>query len=88
MMGIMDIIEKRKFIYRHLHQIDENFINEVYQKMHLLVEGKDPIVGYRASGVAITKSQFIADIKEAEKQIERGESITLDDLEKESETWV
>jgi hypothetical protein len=86
-MEIMKALEKRDYIHSHLHQIDEEFINDLYQKMYSIIEEKDPIVGYDASGRPIHKSQFIADIKEAEAQIERGEYITIEDLEKESEKW-
>ncbi len=83
----MKTVEKRDYIHSHLHQIDENFINEVYQKIRAFINGENPIVGYDASGKPIKKNQFIADIKEAEAQIEKGEYITIEELEKESETW-
>lgn len=86
-MEIIKTLEKRDYIHSHLHKIDENFINEIYQKMYSTIEENDLIVGYDASGKPIKKSQFIADIKEAEAQIERGEYITIEELEKESKTW-
>ena len=86
-MEIMKTVEKRDYIHSHLHQIDESFINEVYKKLRVLIEKKDPVVGYDALGNSIKKSEFVADIKEAEMQIEKGEYITIEELEKESETW-
>jgi len=86
-MEVMEALEKRDYIHSHLHQIDESFIDEMYEKMHSRLEGDEVIVGYRASGMPITKSQFVQDIKEAERQIERGEFVSLEDLEKESEEW-
>ena len=86
-MEIMKTVEKRDYIHSHLHQIDENFINEVYQKIRVLIDKKDPVIGYDASGKPIKKNQFVAEIKEAENQIEKGEYITIEELEKESETW-
>ena len=86
-VNVMRAIEKREYIHRHLHQIDEQFINEIYQKMQAMIEENNPIIGYDASGIPIKRSQFITDLKEAEEQIERGEYITLEDLEKESEAW-
>lgn len=83
----MKTVEKRDYIHSHLHQIDETFINEVYQKIRKLIDKKDTVVGYDASGKPIKKSRFVADIKEAEMQIEKGEYITIEELEKESETW-
>ena len=83
----MKTVEKRDYIHSHLHQIDENLVNEMYQKIRALIVEKDPIVGYDASNKPIKKSQFVADIKKAETQIEKGEYITIEELEKESEKW-
>ncbi len=83
----MNIIEKRDFIHSHLHQLDEEHINKLYQKVYSFISEDNPVVGYHASGKAIRKKQFIADLIEAEKQIERGEFTTIEDLEKESEQW-
>jgi len=83
----MKTIEKRDYIHSHLHQIDENHVDEMYQKIRSLIVEKDPIVGYDASNKPIKKSQFVAEIKEAEAQIEKGEYITIEELEKESEKW-
>jgi hypothetical protein len=83
----MEIIEKRNFIQKHLHQASDKFISEIYRQMISTLKAEEPIIGYDAKGTPIGKTQFIADLKEAEKQIERGDYITLDELEKESETW-
>lgn len=83
----MKTVEKRDYIHSHLHQIDENLVNEMYLKIRSLIDEKDPVVGFDTSNKPIKKSQFIAEIKEAETQIEKGEYITIEELEKESETW-
>ncbi|MEN8157556.1 MAG: hypothetical protein ABFS10_11445 [Bacteroidota bacterium] len=85
-MIIMSLLKKRDYIHSHLHQIGEDLINEVYQKMNSHLEN-DPVIGYDESGKVIKKSQLMADLKEAESQIERGEYLTIEDLEKESEQW-
>ncbi len=83
----MELIEKRDYIHRHLHQIDNKFIEEVYGKMFSKLEDTNTAIGYDVLGKPISKNMFVADIKEAEKQIERGEYITIEDLEIESKTW-
>ena len=83
----MNVVEKRDFIHSRLHLIDENFINEMYQKMYSALEGNNPIVGYSPVGKPIKKQQLLAELEEAEGQIERGEYITLDELDEESKTW-
>ncbi|HSH50383.1 MAG TPA: hypothetical protein VK982_01525 [Bacteroidales bacterium] len=61
----------------------------MYQKIRALIVEKDLVVVFDASNKPIKKSQFIADIREAEAeaQIEKGEYITIEELEKESEKW-
>jgi len=34
---VMDSLEKRDFIHNHLHQVDENLLNEVYEKLHFYI---------------------------------------------------
>ena len=49
-------------------------------------KNEDKVLGYHI-GKPITKSHLLTELLEAEQQIERGEYITIDELEKESETW-
>ncbi len=83
----MKTIEKRDYIHSHLHQIDDNLIDKMYKQMLSIIDETDSIVGYNAIGIPIKKSQFIADIKEAEDQFKNGEYTTLDELEEESKKW-
>jgi hypothetical protein len=84
----MSAIELREEINRYLNQVDEGFLKVVHSMLDTYVREKDdPIIGYEIDGTAVRASearrQFIADIEAAK----RGEYITLEDLEKESETW-
>jgi hypothetical protein len=83
----MDINEKRKYIQKYLHEVDENTVNERYSKLYSVLEKNDPVVGYGPSGNPIKKKQFIGDIMLAESQIKNGDFITLEQLKKESKDW-
>ena len=83
----MKTLEKRDYIHSHLHLIDEKVINQLYQKMYSELEENDTIVGYDPYGKPIKKQQVLADLIEAEKQIDRGEYMTLEELEEDSKTW-
>jgi len=58
-----------------------------------LVEAFKNMLKYRNNkvelgfGNVLTKSEFINDIKEAELQIEKGDYLSVDDFEKESNQW-
>tara|TARA_R110002020_G_scaffold348689_1_gene562256 strand:+ start:217 stop:468 length:252 start_codon:yes stop_codon:yes gene_type:complete len=45
------------------------------------------IVGFTASGKPLTKRKYNQRLKKAERQIESGEYISQEDLEKEIENW-
>lgn len=83
----MGLVEKRDYIHSHLHQIDENALNRIYKVIESRLGNQEDVVGYEVDGTPIMKAQHIKSIKEAEDQIDRGEFITLEDLEKESENW-
>ncbi len=83
----MNLVEKRDYIHSHLHQVDEEIVNAVYSKIHSRIKNENSIVGYEPSGKPIYKNEFIARIKESEAEIERGEYLTIEELEKESEQW-
>jgi|GEM_PF-2368890 len=83
----METLEKRDYIHSHLHLIDEKVIKQLYQNMYSEFEENDTIVGFNPYGKPIEKQQVLADLIEAEKQIESGEYITLKELEEDSKTW-
>jgi hypothetical protein len=45
------------------------------------------IVGYRSKGIAVTMSQLIVSVKDALDEMARGEEITLENLEQDSDQW-
>lgn len=54
-----------------------------------LVEAFKQLLTYRKSKSSnrLTKSEFIADIKEAEEQIEKGDYLSIEDFESEAKKW-
>lgn len=48
---------------------------------------EEMIVGYTIDGKPLTKQQYNERLLAAEKQIESGDYITQEDLEKETENW-
>lgn len=45
------------------------------------------VIGTRANGMEVTKAELLRCVRIAEEQLERGETLTLDDLDAQSETW-
>lgn len=54
-----------------------------------LIEAFKQLLTYRRSKPhpAMGKSQFVAELKEAEQQIENGDYLSLDEFEKSAEKW-
>ncbi|HRK55094.1 MAG TPA: hypothetical protein PK185_14335 [Cyclobacteriaceae bacterium] len=81
----MDIqAEKLLLIEQLLLVRDAQVIEQVRE---LLKRESNPIIGYEADGRPITQQDFIKTIEQSEKEYEQGNYQTIENLEKESETW-
>jgi ribulose bisphosphate carboxylase small subunit len=81
----MDIQAEKLLLIEQLLQVrDAKVIEQIRQ---LLEKSYNPIVGYEANGKAITQQDFIKQIEQAEKEYKSGNYQTIDEVEKESETW-
>lgn len=79
--------QKKEYIENHLHELDENTVNELFEKISSVVNKKDLVAGYDATGTPILKKQLIEDILQSETQIRNGNFITLEQLEEEAKSW-
>jgi hypothetical protein len=82
----MTAIALRKEVQKYISHADERFLRMVHSLAKEYAKQDDKILGYHI-GTSIKTRHLLADLEEAEQQIERGEYITIDELEKESETW-
>ena len=83
----MNIIEKRDYIHNHLHLADNDFIEDIYKKIHSSIKSRKVIIGYDANGNQISSAQFLKELRDSENQIKKGEFLSLEELEKEAEDW-
>lgn len=81
----MDIVQKRDFIHSHLHQVNAEFIDEVFLNINKIVSGNDMVVGYRVDGSEITREDLMNRANVAEDDIAAGRYKSQDDLEREFE---
>ena len=81
----MDLQAEKLLLIEQLLQIcDARVIGEVRE---LLKKENNPIVGYEADGRLITHQDFIKMIEQGEQEYKQGNFQTIDELEKESESW-
>jgi hypothetical protein len=79
--------QKKEYIENHLHELDENTVNELFEKIYSVVNKTDLVAGYDATGTPILNEQLIKDILQSEYEIRNGDFITLEQLEEESKNW-
>ncbi len=84
----MNLLEKKKYISSHLNQLDEDVLNEMYNKMVSLIEDKGSIMGYDVqTGKAITENSYKKELEKRNKEIDSGNYILHEDVKKESKKW-
>ena len=81
----MDIQSEKLLLIEELLQVRD--IGMIEQIRALLNRESNPIVGFEANGKAIKRKDFIATIEQAEKEFKEGKYQTIEELEKESESW-
>ncbi len=71
------------------HLIDETSDTTVLKALHTLLKQKkdEGIIGFTSDRKPLTKKEFIKRIEKAETQIRKGQSVTIDELEREAQTW-
>ena len=81
-MGAVDL---KNIMIDYINNADERLL----KVLKAVVENynEEAIVAYSVEGIPLTKKQYQTTLSEAEDSIEKGEYITQQDLEKESENW-
>lgn len=82
---VMGATELRQSLHRIIDHADERFLRMINSLANEYAK-EDKIVAYRA-GKAISKAGLYHELKEAEKEIERGDYLTVEDFAKESAKW-
>lgn len=81
----MDIQTQKLILIEQLVHVDDTKI--IDQVRDLLRSGSNPVVGYEANGKAITQKDFIKMVEQAEDEVAMGKHQTIEELEKEAESW-
>jgi hypothetical protein len=92
---IMSTEQIKEVLHRRIEEVDERFLKvmfamaETYMKEleDAALEAEIEAVAPNPDWKPMTKEELISEIEEANAQIERGEFIDIDDLEKEMEKW-
>lgn len=87
---IMSIQQIRQEIDQYLDQVDESFLKVVHAMLTTYTneQEEDPIIGYDVDGTPMYASQAKEEFQRRIEAVERGEYLTIEELRKESETWL
>jgi hypothetical protein len=66
---------------------EEITIDDVFAIIEEILNSLQTVVGFTPEGSAITKETLIEEMRQAEKELERGEFISLESLKKEAKNW-
>jgi molybdopterin-guanine dinucleotide biosynthesis protein A len=68
--------------------IDEINDTSILKALHtLLKQKKSEVIGFSAGRKPLTKKELIKRLEKAENQIKKGQSVTIDELEEEAQSW-
>ena len=83
----MSSIQLRTEINTYLDQIDSSFLRVVHSMLSTYVEEKNTILGYKTSGEPLLAEEAKTVFKKRLEVMDEGDYLTVEELEKESETW-
>ncbi len=81
----MGALELRDSVLEYINTADERLLKVVKAVIESYQE--NDIVAYAIDGTPLTRTTYKAELQEAIAEIKRGEYISQEDLEKESNNW-
>ena len=92
---VMDIQTDIQWIRQELKAVKDPDLIEAFKGMlrfrnknqSTILENDTKIVAYTVDGKPLTLAEYQEELAESEREIERGECLTSDELEKEMATW-
>ncbi|MFH7005535.1 hypothetical protein [Flavobacterium bizetiae] len=81
----MGALELRDSVLEYINTADERLLKVVKAVIESYKE--EEIVAFSVEGKPITRGAYKAELANAKSEIQKGEFISQDDLEKESENW-
>jgi len=82
----MATLDLRQSVLEYVKKADNRFLRLVMAMAENYHE-KDEIVAYTVDGKPLTLEQYNQELLDAEGEIKRGETVTVEELEKESDNW-
>jgi hypothetical protein len=85
----MSTVEMRTEVHKMIDEIDDALLAAVHALLGAYKQQqKEAVIGYEVDGTPITAAAFLERADELMAEVERGEYVTLEELEQESESWL
>jgi hypothetical protein len=85
---LMSAVEMREEVHQLVDQIDEKLLEAVYALLGTYVQKEDSVLGYETDGTPVTASAFLEQADKAMEAVERGEYITVEELDRRTKEWL
>ena len=82
----MATLDLRQSVMEYVKKADNRFLRLV-KAMADNYHEKDDVVAYSVDGKPLSMEQYNQELMDAEAEIERGETTSVEDLQKEAENW-
>ena len=84
---LMSTVDMRAEVHQMIDEVDNALLEAIHAMLgaYKKRQEEDPVVGYEIDGTPVKLSTLE---KQADEAVEKGEYITLEELEKESEQWL
>lgn len=84
----MNLLEAKEYIHSHLHQLDENLIKEVYEKVFTFMAQENPIVGFDVKTKnPIFKKSYKQELNKRINDMENGHFVSHNDVKNMAKEW-
>jgi len=81
----MSTLELKTDLHNLIEEIsDTSVLKALYT---LLKQKNEDFIGFTSARKPLTKKELIKRLEKAETQIKKGQSVTIDELEKEAQSW-
>ncbi|MEA1786096.1 hypothetical protein U1E44_08340 [Arenibacter sp. GZD96] len=82
----MATLDLRQSVLEYVKKADSRFLRLV-KAMAENYHENDDVVAYTVDGKPLTVERYNQELSDAEAEIERGETVAVEDLEKEADNW-
>ena len=83
----MTVAQIKQELHKFIDIADPRLLAAIYALMENYLQNDDSIVAFTVDGNPLTKSEFIKEVRDAYEEVEKGNFITSEELQKQMKNW-